>query len=57
MTYDTSLADAAYALASRWDAARKSSKSDFSPDDLKDFSSMQTGVHSLVFALYPIHAY
>lgn len=57
MTYDTSLADAAYALAARWDAARHASKLDFSPADLKDFNTMQKGAcRSIVCALKRTHA-
>lgn len=48
MAYDTTLADAAYALAKRWDAARESEANDgldqFSSADLKKFSSSQTVV-------------
>lgn len=48
MKYDTSLADAAYALAARWDAARKSDKLDFSAEDIKSFNAMQIGKSSLL---------
>ncbi|OBZ87576.1 Leukotriene A-4 hydrolase [Choanephora cucurbitarum] len=40
--FDTSLADACYSLASRWDQARDSSDlSQFSSEDVKNFSSTQ----------------
>lgn len=40
LEFDTSLADASYALANRWNAARKStSKLKFSSKDIADFSS------------------
>lgn len=40
--FDTSLADACYNLASRWDQARNSEDlSQFSPSDIADFSSTQ----------------
>ncbi|KAI9593051.1 peptidase family M1-domain-containing protein [Syncephalis fuscata] len=39
--FDTSLAEACISLANRWDAARNSDKLDFSPNDIKDFSSSQ----------------
>jgi leukotriene-A4 hydrolase len=41
--YDTSLADAAYALAKRWDEARSGSTAQFSSKDLDDFNSSQIG--------------
>lgn len=53
MEYDTSLADAAYALAARWDAARRTDSSgtanngglkQFKASDLDQFSSSQTVV-------------
>ncbi|KAI9625688.1 hypothetical protein H4Q26_016227 [Puccinia striiformis f. sp. tritici PST-130] len=39
--YDTSLADDAYALAKKWTLARTDQSIEFSPDDIKDFSSNQ----------------
>jgi len=42
--YDTSMADKAYDLAKRWDAARKEDTIDFSAKDLEGFSSNQTVV-------------
>ena len=46
MEYDTTLADAAYALASRWNEARSSSDAleQFKSSDLEKFSSSQTVV-------------
>ena len=44
MQYDTSLADKAYDLAKRWDAARKEGRMSFDAKDLKGFSSNQTVV-------------
>lgn len=44
MTYDTSLADASYHLASRWNAARNDDTVKFSPDDIKEFTANQVGL-------------
>lgn len=48
MEYDTSLADAAYSLASRWSSSRTASLPDlaarFSKSDLEGFSSTQVVV-------------
>ena len=44
MEYDTSLADKAYALAKRWDTARRNGTKKFDPKDLEGFSSNQTVV-------------
>ena len=46
MQYDTTLADAAYSLAKKWDEARKSGEMDFSSSDLDNFTSSQTGMSS-----------
>lgn len=45
MEYDLSLAEKAYKLAERWDAARNTEVShlDFKDSDLKDFNSNQIG--------------
>ena len=45
MEYDLTLAEKAYKLAERWDAARNKDESqlDFKDTDLKDFSSNQIG--------------
>lgn len=44
MEFDTTLADGAYRLAERWEAARKETgKLDFSSEDVKDFTSGQLG--------------
>ncbi|KAJ7020251.1 peptidase family M1-domain-containing protein [Mycena alexandri] len=43
MTYDTTLAQAAYALADRWDASRSTTElTEFQKIDLDDFNSNQT---------------
>ncbi|KAJ7743783.1 peptidase family M1-domain-containing protein [Mycena metata] len=43
MTYDTTLAQAAYALADRWDASRSTTElTEFKTSDLADFNSNQT---------------
>ncbi|KAI7890724.1 peptidase family M1-domain-containing protein [Mucor mucedo] len=39
--FDTSLADACYDLAKRWDEARDADLSQFSPKDIEDFSASQ----------------
>lgn len=44
LKFDTSLADASYALAKRWNEARTSSPSDFSPKDIAEFSSKQVSL-------------
>ncbi|KAK9899275.1 hypothetical protein P389DRAFT_150549 [Cystobasidium minutum MCA 4210] len=44
MQYDTTLADAAYSLAKKWDEARKKGEMDFSSSDLDKFTSSQTVV-------------
>ncbi|GAA96251.1 uncharacterized protein L969DRAFT_100748 [Mixia osmundae IAM 14324] len=44
MEYDTSLADAAFALAARWSKAQQDGTSSFGPDDLKAFNANQTVV-------------
>jgi len=41
MQFDTTLADAAYALAEQWNTARDSSKPSFSPADIEGFKSTQ----------------
>lgn len=43
MEYDTTLADAAYNLSAKWDAARKKGEFGFSSSDLDNFTSSQTG--------------
>lgn len=43
MEYDTTLADAAYSLAAKWDDARKKGEMAFSKSDLESFTSSQTG--------------
>ena len=45
MDYDITLAEKAYKLAERWDAARQTevSRLDFKETDLKDFNSNQIG--------------
>lgn len=50
MEYDLTLAEAAYALAERWDASRKTivSKLDFNESDLKDFDSNQISEHYII---------
>ena len=47
MDYDLTLAETAYKLAERWDAARTTdiSKLDFKESDLKDFNSNQIGLY------------
>lgn len=45
LVFDTSLADASYSLAARWDAARTlPTLEEFSPSDIKDFSSKQVSL-------------
>lgn len=45
MVYDTSVADASYALAAKWDDARDASKfPQFSVNDVKDWTSPQFGM-------------
>ncbi|KAF8809387.1 zincin [Phlegmacium glaucopus] len=55
MEYDLTLAQKAYALAEKWDSARKTeaSKLDFKESDLKDFSSNQTVVFLERLQSYP----
>lgn len=43
MEYDTTLADAAYSLAAKWDEARKKGEMHFKSSDLDNFTSSQTG--------------
>lgn len=43
MEYDTTLADAAYSLAAKWDQARQKGEMNFSSSDLDHFTSSQTG--------------
>lgn len=51
MEYDTTLADAAYSLAAKWDEARRKGEMDFRSSDLDKFTSSQTGT-SLATNLY-----
>lgn len=44
MEYDTTLADAAYSLAAKWDDARWKGEMDFKSSDLDNFTSSQTGM-------------
>ena len=53
MKYDTTLADAAYNLAQRWDAARNGSKHTFARQDLEDFTSNQVVVFLETLERYP----
>jgi len=56
MSYDTTLAKAAYDLAERWDAARRdtdTSKLDFKETDLQDFDSNQIVVFLEKLQSYP----
>jgi leukotriene-A4 hydrolase len=50
MEYDTTLAEKAYALATRWDKSRglEASTLPFSAQDLDGFSSNQTGIVSVL---------
>jgi len=53
--YDTTLAEAAYALAKRWDESRSSDTSSlkFSKEDLDDFNSNQKGArYMLLLAMF-----
>ncbi|KAM0754058.1 hypothetical protein T439DRAFT_322944 [Meredithblackwellia eburnea MCA 4105] len=54
MEFDTSLADAAYSLAARWDKSRDASSfPDFSAQDLDKFSSNQVGLFLDTLFNYP----
>jgi len=53
--YDTTLAEAAYALAKRWDESRSRDTSSlkFSKEDLDDFNSNQKGArYMLLLAMF-----
>ncbi|KAI0685545.1 peptidase family M1-domain-containing protein [Cytidiella melzeri] len=56
MKYDTSLVEAAYALADRWDASRSTTdltKLDFTASDIDDFNSNQKAVFLERLQSYP----
>lgn len=53
MEFDTSMADAAYALADKWDAARDAKSFPFSAEDIKDFSANQVALFLDTLAAFP----
>ncbi|KAK4705696.1 hypothetical protein P7C70_g496, partial [Phenoliferia sp. Uapishka_3] len=53
MEFDTSLADAAYGLAAKWDAERDSTTFPFSAADIEDFSSNQVAMLLDTLVGYP----
>ncbi|KAI5474814.1 hypothetical protein MNV49_002391 [Pseudohyphozyma bogoriensis] len=56
MKFDTSLADAAYALAERWDKERSATKGKFGKKDIGEFSANQVSLFLDTVVGYPAFA-